>query len=66
MNTPAADDLTAIRRTMEYERGFQAGLNGGRHGATLADEFRYPDGCMDRPAWLEGYDEGVRLKPKEE
>ena len=57
MNVPAADDMSTIRRSMEYERGFQAGLKGGVRGS--------PDDCMDRPAWLEGYDEGARLKPKE-
>ena len=58
MSIKAADDVTVIRRQMEYERGFQAGLRGATRSS--------PDVCLDRPAWLEGYDEGMRLKPKEE
>lgn len=57
MAVPAADDVTVIRRTMEYERGFTAGVQ----SQTRMNQ----DGCMDRSAWLEGFDEGYRLKPKE-
>jgi ribosome modulation factor len=58
MNIPAADDMTTIRSKMEYERGFQDGVQGKVRAS--------PEGCPDRPAWLEGYDLGAKMKPKEE
>lgn len=56
MSDPVAEDWPAIRAKMEYERGLQAGFAGQSRVS--------PDGCLDRAAWLEGFDEGYRLKPK--
>lgn len=55
MPTYAADDTSAIRRGVEYERGFAACMAGALR--------EVPDGCMDRVAWLEGWDEAKRKKP---
>jgi ribosome modulation factor len=55
MPTYAADDTSAIRRGVEYERGFAACMAGAIR--------EVPDGCMDRVAWLEGWDEAKRKKP---
>lgn len=56
MNTSAADDVKAIRHTMEYERGFAACMGGSIR--------EVPPGCSDATAWLAGWDEAYRLKPK--
>lgn len=58
MNKPAADDVTAIREHMEYERGFEAAVSGRQRSL--------PGGCTDSSAWYRGWDEGYRLKPKTE
>jgi hypothetical protein len=58
MTTQAADDVTEVRRYMEYERGFQA---------CMKEAVRQtPDGCMDVGAWLQGWDEAKRLRLKGE
>ena len=58
MTTQAADDVTAIRHSMEYELGFAACMKNAVR--------QTPDGCLDVGAWLQGWDEAKRLKPKGE
>jgi ribosome modulation factor len=50
--------MQAIRKGMEHERGYQAGLRGHIRAS--------PDDCLDRSAWLEGFDLGAKLKPPPE
>lgn len=57
MSTPAAEDRVAINYQIEYERGFAAAIASHTREA--------PAGCLDKPAWCRGWDEGYRLKPKE-